>query len=162
MEIQVGTASPEGVPAVRTVLLRGITPDGLPYFFTDLRSRKANHLAENPKVALHAWFPKSREQFRLTGRARVHGWHAEAPWAELRRQCWTRLDADERALYVGPPPGRTHVELLEIEPPPAPPQEFVVVTVDVTEADWLSDGPPKTRAGFRLLGAAWSQERLNP
>jgi pyridoxamine 5'-phosphate oxidase len=161
-EVQVGTVSPEGVPAVRTVLLRGVTPDGLPYFFTDLRSRKANHLAENPKIALHAWFPKTREQFRLTGRASVHGWRSEGAWAELRRQGWAVLDVDERRLYVGPPPGRTHVEMREIATPPAPPQEFVLVTVEVTEADWLSEGPPKTRAGFRLLGSGWAQEWLNP
>lgn len=162
LEVQVGTVSPDGVPAVRTVLLRGFAAEGSPFFFTDLRSRKANHLAQNPTIALHAWFPKTREQFRLTGRASLHGWRAEGAWAELRKQAWGRLPNDERVLYVGPPPGRTRVELLAIEAPPAPPQEFVVVSVDVTEADWLSEGPPNTRVGFRLIGAGWAQEWLNP
>ena len=68
-----------------------------------------------------------------------------------------------RALvFVGPAPGRTYVAPRPIEVPPGPPQEFVLVTVDVTEADWLSVGPPKTRAGFRLIGAGWLQESLNP
>jgi len=162
LEIQVGTVSPEGVPSVRTVLLRGFSAEGFPYFFTDLRSRKANHLAENSRIALHTWFPRTREQFRLTGRATVHGRHAQGPWAELRKKGWVQLDQDQRGLYVGPPPGRTHAEPRGIEIPPAPPLEFVLVTVEVTEADWLSEGPPRTRVGYRLLGAGWMQELLNP
>jgi hypothetical protein len=161
-ELQVATVSPEGVPSVRTVLLRGFTAEGFPYFFADLRSRKANHLAENPRIALLAWFPKSGEQFRLSGRATVHGRHAEGPWAELRRHGWLEIDREEALLYVGPPPGRTRVEQVVKEVPPAPPQEFVLVTVEVTEVDWLSVGPPKTRAGFRLIGAGWIQQSLNP
>ena len=38
-EIQVATSSPEGMPAVRTVILRGVSVEGFPYFFTDGRSR---------------------------------------------------------------------------------------------------------------------------
>jgi hypothetical protein len=159
-ELQVATASPEGLPSVRTVLLRGLSVEGFPYFFTDLRSRKANHLAENPRVALHVWFRGSGEQFRLTGRATLHGWKAEGAFAALRLQGWQQLDREEQFLYVGPPPGRTYVEPREV--PPAPPQEFVLVTVEVTEADWLAVGPPKTRAGFRLIGAGWVQQSLNP
>lgn len=162
VEVQVGTVSPEGVPAVRTVVLRGFSPEGCPYFFTDLRSRKANHLAENPKVALHAWFPLTQEQFRLNGRASLHGWHAEGAWAELRRHAWEGLDDESRRAFVGPPPGRTLVTPLAVEVPPSPPQEFVLVAVDVTEADWLSLGPPATRAGFRLIGAGWVQQALTP
>ena len=40
-ERQVATVSPEGLPSVRPVVLRGLTPEGAPYFYTDLRSRKA-------------------------------------------------------------------------------------------------------------------------
>ena len=162
LDLQVATVSPEGVPAVRTVLLRGFTVEGHPSFFTDLRSRKANHLAQNPKIALLAWFPQTGEQFRLTGRATMHGRHAEGSWAQLRQQGWEHLDAEERLAYVGPPPGRTLVRPMVTEAPPGPPEEFLIVTVDVTEADWLSVGPPRTRAGFRLLGAGWVQQALNP
>ena len=91
-ELQCATVSPEGVPSVRTIQLRGFTPEGFPYFFTDLRSRKAFQLSENPRIALLAWFPKSGEQFRLTGRATLHGWKAEGAFAELRRHGWLETD----------------------------------------------------------------------
>jgi hypothetical protein len=161
-ELQVATVSPEGVPSVRTVVLRGITADARPFFYTDVRTRKANHLAENPKVALHAWFPLTREQFRLTGRAGLHGSHAEGPWAELRHAAWLSFDDEARLAFIGPPPGRTYVTPIPREVPPAPPQEFLVVSVDVTEVDWLALGPPPARAGFRLLGAGWMQQSLTP
>lgn len=161
-EVQVATVSSEGVPSVRTVLLRGFSAEGLPYFFTDLRTRKANHLAENPRIALLAWFPKTAEQFRLTGRATVHGWRAEGAWAALRRHSWELLAEDDRLTYVGPPPGRTFVDRAPSVTPPAPPQEFLLVTIDVTECDWLAVGPPRTRAEFRLLGAGWVQQSLTP
>lgn len=47
------TVDPEGQPAVRFVLVRGMDSRGF-VFYTDYRSRKASHLRENPKAAL-AW-----------------------------------------------------------------------------------------------------------
>ena len=113
-------------------------------------------------VALHAWFPLTREQFRLTGRATLHGRHAEGAWAARRTDAWHRLEEESRLAFVGPPPGRTYVTPGPMELPPAPPQEFGVVCVEVTDADWLALGPPATRAGFRLLGAGWVQQSLTP
>ena len=161
-ELQVATVSPEGLPSVRTVVLRGLTPEGAPYFYTDLRSRKANHLSQNPNAELHAWFPVTREQFRLAGRASMHGSQATGPWVELRRAAWSALEDAARLAFIGPPPGRTYVTPMLREAPPAPPQEFLVVSLDVTEVDWLALGPPPTRAGFRLLGAGWTQQSLTP
>ena len=47
----VSTATPEGVPSSRTVLLRGISPGGL-VFFSNRRSRKGRELATNPRCCL--------------------------------------------------------------------------------------------------------------
>lgn len=162
VEVQVATVSPEGVPAVRTVWLRGLSGEGLPYFFTDTRTRKADHLRQSPRVALHAWFPLTREQFRLSGRATLHGSHAEGAWAELRQHAWARLEEAERLAYIGPPPGHGYVTPFPTEVPPLAPPEFLVVSVEVTDADWLALGPPPTRVGFRLLGSAWVQQALTP
>lgn len=162
LEVQVATVSPEGLPAVRTVTLRGLSTEGFPYFFTDARSRKADHLRENPRVALHAWFPGTREQFRLSGRATLHGRHAQGPWGEFRQRCWQGLEDSERPAFIGPPPGHASLDRILPEPPPAAPQEFLLVCVQVTEADWLRLGPPPRRTGFRLLGEAWVQQSLTP
>ena len=45
------TASREGAPSARVVLLKGFDEQGL-IFFTNYVSRKALHLAENPLAAL--------------------------------------------------------------------------------------------------------------
>jgi pyridoxamine 5'-phosphate oxidase len=57
----VATATPDGVPSVRTVLLRGVDADGL-VFFTNYRSRKGSELTANPAVALlFSWVPLERQ-----------------------------------------------------------------------------------------------------
>src|SRR3546814_4709458 len=45
------TATPDGRPSVRMVLLKGHGPDGF-VFYTNLDSRKGGELAANPQVAL--------------------------------------------------------------------------------------------------------------
>ena len=161
-EVQVATVTPEGMPAVRTVLLRGLGIEGDPYFFTDARSRKADHLRENPRLALMAWFANSREQFRLSGPATLHGRLAEGEWAELRQRTWSALSPNARQRYLGAPPGQTLVTLEERPVPPFPPQEFLIVSLEVTDADWLVDRRPATRVGYRKLGAGWVEQALTP
>lgn len=161
-EVQVATVAPEGSPAVRTVLLRGVSVEGNPYFFTDARSRKADHLRQNPRLSLLAWFPKTGEQFRLSGAARLHGWHAEGAWAELRQRAWAALAPHEHQPFLGPPPGQLLLPRLDRPVPPGPPQEFLVVSLEVTEADWLVEGAPPTRVGCRKVGSTWVDQLLTP
>jgi pyridoxamine 5'-phosphate oxidase len=60
------TATPEGVPSLRMVLLKRVEPDAI-VFFTDARSRKGTELAVNPRAAaLFYWEPLGR-QVRLEG-----------------------------------------------------------------------------------------------
>jgi pyridoxamine 5'-phosphate oxidase len=67
--LAVATATPDGAPSVRMVLLRGISGVGL-RFFTNYESRKGRELAANPRCAA-VWFdPVHRRQVRLEGAAR--------------------------------------------------------------------------------------------
>ncbi|MFC5187854.1 pyridoxamine 5'-phosphate oxidase [Actinomadura harenae] len=62
----VATATPDGVPSARTVLLKGFGEDGF-RFFTNLESRKGRELAANPRAALvFPWHPMHR-QVRVEG-----------------------------------------------------------------------------------------------
>lgn len=64
----VATATPDGRPSVRTVLLRGVDERGM-VFFTNYESRKGRELADNPSVALlFSWVPLER-QVVVTGTA---------------------------------------------------------------------------------------------
>jgi pyridoxamine 5'-phosphate oxidase len=63
------TASGEGRPSVRMVLLKGHGPDGF-RFYTNLESRKAAEIAANPNVALLFHWKSLRRQVRIEGPAR--------------------------------------------------------------------------------------------
>ena len=62
------TATPDGHPSVRIVLLKGVDERGL-VFFTDYRSRKAIELDENPRVALAFYWHAIERQVRVEGAA---------------------------------------------------------------------------------------------
>ena len=63
------TASADGVPSARIVLLRGYDGSGFT-FFTDYRSRKGRELADNPRAALVFYWPELERQVRVTGTVR--------------------------------------------------------------------------------------------
>jgi pyridoxamine 5'-phosphate oxidase len=60
------TATREGVPSVRVVLLKGYDERGF-VFFTDYRSRKATELAENPRASLCFQWSELERQVRISG-----------------------------------------------------------------------------------------------
>ncbi|MBB5707558.1 pyridoxamine 5'-phosphate oxidase [Sphingopyxis panaciterrulae] len=60
------TATPDGRPSLRMVLLKGHGPDGF-VFYTNLDSRKGGELAANPQVALLFHWKSLRRQIRIEG-----------------------------------------------------------------------------------------------
>ncbi|GIV58260.1 MAG: pyridoxine/pyridoxamine 5'-phosphate oxidase [Rhodothermaceae bacterium] len=61
------TASPEGRPSARVVLLKGFDAAGF-QFYTNLESRKGRELAANPWAALVFWWAPLERQVRIEGR----------------------------------------------------------------------------------------------
>jgi pyridoxamine 5'-phosphate oxidase len=60
------TASPDGRPSVRFVLVRGVDERGA-RVFTNYGSRKGRELDANPVAALALWWPALQRQLRLEG-----------------------------------------------------------------------------------------------
>ena len=60
------TATSDGVPSARIVLLKGVDAGGF-VFFTDYRSRKGAELAENPLAALVFLWKEIERQVRVSG-----------------------------------------------------------------------------------------------
>jgi pyridoxamine 5'-phosphate oxidase len=60
------TATPEGVPSARLVLLKGFDARGFT-FFTDYRSQKGRELEANPYAALAFFWGELERQVRITG-----------------------------------------------------------------------------------------------
>ncbi len=62
------TASPDGRPSARVVLLKGVDGGGF-VFFTNTRSKKGEDLAVNPAAALVFFWPTLERQVRIEGTA---------------------------------------------------------------------------------------------
>jgi pyridoxamine 5'-phosphate oxidase len=62
----VATATADGAPSARMVLLKGVDERGL-VFFTNYGSRKGRELAENPRAALLFHWPAIGRQVRIEG-----------------------------------------------------------------------------------------------
>ena len=61
------TATPDGKPSARVVLLKGYNEKGF-YFYTNLTSRKGRELVENPHAALSFYWMELNRQIRIEGK----------------------------------------------------------------------------------------------
>lgn len=64
--VTLATASRDGRPSARVVLLRGVDDHGF-VFFTNYQSRKASEIEANPHAALCCYWPWLDEQVRVEG-----------------------------------------------------------------------------------------------
>ena len=60
------TASPQGMPSSRMVLLKGFGEEGF-IFYSNYTSRKAQELVQNPFAALNFWWKELERQVRVEG-----------------------------------------------------------------------------------------------
>lgn len=68
------TATADGMPSARVLILRGIDTAGCAYdFASDSRSRKSRDLAANPRAALTWYWPAQGRQIRMAGPVTVLG-----------------------------------------------------------------------------------------
>lgn len=63
----VSTATPEGKPSSRMVLLKGFSETDGFVFYTNYHSRKGNEIAINPQASLLFWWPTLERQVRIEG-----------------------------------------------------------------------------------------------
>ena len=62
----VATATPDGRPSLRTVLLKGVDQRGF-VFYTNKESRKGNELGANPSISLLFYWKSQQRQIRIEG-----------------------------------------------------------------------------------------------
>ncbi|PZW42235.1 pyridoxamine 5'-phosphate oxidase [Humitalea rosea] len=83
--MSVATATPEGAPAVRILLLKGLDPRGFVFFSHD-NGRKGHEMAANPRAALCFHWKSLRRQIRIEGAIeRVSDAEADAYYASRPR-----------------------------------------------------------------------------
>jgi pyridoxamine 5'-phosphate oxidase len=115
----IATATPDGRPSARAVLLKGVDGRGF-VFYTNRQSRKAGELAANPQVALLFHWKSLARQIRVEGRiepvtdAEADAYYASRPrisrlgaWAsDQSRPLDERLTLEKRlAEYEAKYPG---------------------------------------------------------
>jgi len=139
------TATREGAPSARMVLLKDVTDDGLS-FFTGYASRKGGELAENPRAAaVLYWHPLGRQ-------VRVEGTVARLPEAASDEYFRSRPVGSRLSAAVSP-------------------QSEVIASREELESAAerlgleVGEGVPRpaTWGGYRLTPTAWEfwQHRLD-
>lgn len=89
--MSLATSTPEGVPSVRTVLVKEVDENGF-VFYTDYRSQKGRELTGNPRAALCFFWHALERQVRISGPvARVT--HAESEAYFRSRPIGSRIGA---------------------------------------------------------------------
>jgi pyridoxamine 5'-phosphate oxidase len=99
--IALSTASADGRPSIRHVLLRGIEERGF-VFYTNHGSRKGAELAENPRAALSIYWREQDRQISVTGEvSRVSDEESDAYFAtrprDARLGAWASRQSTEIA-----------------------------------------------------------------
>ncbi|MEX1006905.1 MAG: pyridoxamine 5'-phosphate oxidase [Acidimicrobiia bacterium] len=97
----VASATPDGRPSARAVLLRGLDERGF-CFFTNFRSRKGRELDANPHAAVLFHWPAVQRQVRATGRVeRVSQEESEAYWRNRPRASRVSAWASAQSEPIG-------------------------------------------------------------
>ncbi|QUY45358.1 Npun_F5749 family FMN-dependent PPOX-type flavoprotein [Acaryochloris marina] len=157
-------------PANRTVVFRGFLEDSNTLkFVTDRRSKKVEQIAENPWGALCWYFPKTREQFRISGKLKVvTAIEANSELLHLREVAWLALSEGARSQFAWPHPGQPKSESeassQESITCKTPLDEFCLLLLTPQEVDHLElREKPHHRCGYTLTANGdWEQHILNP
>ena len=68
--LSLATASPDGIPSVRMVLLKGLNEKGF-VFYTNFNSKKGKDLKQNPNASMCFHWKSLRRQIRVSGKVTV-------------------------------------------------------------------------------------------
>ncbi len=164
----IATATPEGAPSVRMVLLKEHGPQGFT-FFTGYESRKGGELAANPRAALlFFWDPLGRQ-------VRIEGAVARVPPEETERYFASRPRASRIAALASRQSGvlasrddldARYAELereLEGQDVPLPSAWGGFRLTPETYEFWQHrENRLHDRFRYRPAGDGWTIERLSP
>ncbi len=168
--LQLATVRPDGRPANRTVVFRGfLGKSDQITAVTDLRSAKAREIQASPWAEACWYFPMTREQFRLSGRATLVGaTGGDEDEQRARRDIWRELAEATRHAFTWPTPAAPRdpsVPFIETPTDPASPLDtFGLLILDPVEVDHLElDGNPQNRWNYRRDDAGrWLAQEIHP
>lgn len=167
--MSLATATINGVPSVRIVLLKSFGADGFS-FYTNLESRKSSEIRQNPRASLCFYWPPLLRQVRVDGIVQPVS-AAEADEYYNSRPLVSRLGAIA-SRQSRPLDSRTTLmakikvlatEYTETNPPPRPDHWSGWRVVPQTIEFW-QEGEFRLhdRELYRRAGEGWITERLYP
>jgi pyridoxamine 5'-phosphate oxidase len=174
--LQLATIDAHQRPRNRTLVFRGwLEPDSQLKFVTDLRSSKAIQLAARshpptPQFAEACWyFPKTREQFRVSGTLTLIAPGSEIDWhQQALQEAWQQMSASARHQFDWATPGADISPNPETFTPPipdaiAPSVNFGLLLLKPIAIDHLElRGEPQNRYLYESTAGEWAVRQVNP
>ena len=161
------TATAEGAPSARMVLLRGLDERGF-VFFTNIDSRKARELSANPRAALLFFWGRLHRQVRIEGRVEtVSALESDAYFRGRPRGSQLSAWASPQSQVI---PNRAFLEervsqrtaQFPAEVPRPPFWGGFRVVPDTIEFWQGGENRLHDRLRYRRLDGGWLRERLAP
>jgi pyridoxamine 5'-phosphate oxidase len=168
---QLATLTIEGKPTNRTVVFRGFRDNSNDLqVITDARSEKILQIQANAGGEICWYFPKTREQFRLSGNITIISHkNTNLDQQKLRYRLWQELSDSARLQFAWPSPRKTRSDnpddfaplpLKEAEPL----NNFCLLLFNPLSVDHLQlKGHPQNRTLYTLdQSDIWQIETVNP
>jgi pyridoxamine 5'-phosphate oxidase len=164
--VALATATRDGAPSVRMVLLKQADERGF-VFFTNGESRKGRELRENPRAAIlvHWAAVAGGRQVRVEGPVeRLPDEESDAYWATRPpRSRAAAYSSRQSEVLASREELERAVDEAERRDPPRPPHWGGFVLVPATWEFWQhGDDRLHDRCRYRREGGAWLSERLSP
>ena len=170
--VQLATVDRDRRPKNRTIVFRGwLEPDSQLKFVTDIRSQKAidlrSGLADWAEICWY--FPKTREQFRLSGQLMLVTVNSVTDrYCKARQEAWQQLSDSGRIQFDWATPGADRSADPQAFNPPQPDarqplDNFCLLLLMPSEVDHLDlRGEPQNRYYYELVADKWVMRSVNP
>ena len=160
-EMVIATATPDGRPSVRMLLLKSADERGFT-FFTNYESRKGDELAGNPRAAL--LFRRPEVQVRVEGVVeRIDASESDAYWATRPAESRRSAAASHQSHPIG---SRAELEAAVAAQPAEPPRPErwggYRLVPDTYEFWRHRDDRLHERHLFKARGPSWERSILQP
>ena len=169
--LQLATVGLDGRPRNRTVVFRQFREGtNQLQIVTDSRSDKYQQIQEKTSAEICWYFPKTREQFRLSGELiLVTAQTTDSSLIKARSHCWQHLSDSGRIQFAWPDPKLPLDKNKDAFKPPLPSPDvpltnFCLVLLEPITVDHLElRGDPQNRYLYTLEPSqSWSCQQVNP